>query len=377
MVEPISGEIKVTITGEGEVPPGVGAPPRAMPGGPTPGDQKKGFKSLQDLGAFGKKMMPFAVMGGVVGILIGLIKRSASFMAAMGAVFDILGAFVDVLLAPFMPLFGALLKLIIPFIPLLQKMAKAIIGPMLAFYEAILEPLTRIVELIIGVVGDVFESVGNELIDLFKNAGSLIGMLLTFVLALPVTGIYVVLKFIQGFVQGLIGNLEGLTIEERAKKITDTLFSMVEKIGEVAKGAGVIAGTVFGDFLNKMIDVANWLLTKGFDYIEKVFNFIDKHFGITTVTERVKGFEGWEEALDKVLGGKGVYKLQTGTPWVPRDMLAFLHKGEAVISAGQNTGRGIDIYAPITVTAYSEVDVAMLGESISSKILETLARELR
>ena len=70
-------------------------------------------------------------------------------------------------------------------------------------------------------------------------------------------------------------------------------------------------------------------------------------------------------------------KYQTGTPNVPRDMWAFLHRGETVTPAGKGAGREVSVYAPITVTAYSDLDVDTLGYSISDKVLEVLSRELR
>ena len=188
MPEEVGGEIRIKIEAEGGEagPAGAGAPGV----GQTPGQKrvdsetKKSSGALQTLAGFGKKMLPFAGLAGIVGVIIGLIRRSATFMAAIGGIMDILGAFIDVLLAPLMPLIGEVFKLIAPFIPVIQKAANALIGPVISFLTAILDPLIEMLPVITEALEGVFESLGSTIGDILSDAGSLIGLIYLFLFSL-------------------------------------------------------------------------------------------------------------------------------------------------------------------------------------------------
>lgn len=66
-------------------------------------------------------------LGGTFGIqfsMASILKQSQIFTGALGSVFQILGAFVDVILAPFMPLFVRLVRRMVSWIPLIQEKAE-------------------------------------------------------------------------------------------------------------------------------------------------------------------------------------------------------------------------------------------------------------
>lgn len=57
--------------------------------------------------------------------IASILKQSQIFTGALGTVFQILGAFVDVILAPFMPIFVRLVKRMVSWIPTIQEKAEA------------------------------------------------------------------------------------------------------------------------------------------------------------------------------------------------------------------------------------------------------------
>jgi hypothetical protein len=78
----------------------------------------------------------------------------------------------------------------------------------------------------------------------------------------------------------------------------------------------------------------------------------------------------------------GIAALDSGTDYVPRDGLAYLHKGEAIVPASQNRGEaGIVIQhldmrgAPVETVARLEQLVARLNGSIESRAINAVAQE--
>jgi len=68
------------------------------------------------------------------------------------------------------------------------------------------------------------------------------------------------------------------------------------------------------------------------DYINQIANEKGVDIGVATDMAKSLRNEGWKNALKK----SGVPSFATGTPYVPRDTLAFVHKGEAIIPAREN-----------------------------------------
>ena len=69
-------------------------------------------------------------------------------------------------------------------------------------------------------------------------------------------------------------------------------------------------------------------------------------------------------------GGGFVPALASGTDYVPRDMLALIHKGEAVIPASENVGGG-RMTNNITINVPPSVDrntVLQIGAEVSMQL---------
>lgn len=79
------------------------------------------------------------------------------------------------------------------------------------------------------------------------------------------------------------------------------------------------------------------------------------------------------EAKPIITGPKPVPKYATGTPWVPNDGLAYLHKGEAVLTRKQNEDRMGGGGAPVV---FAPVITAIDAEGVRA-VMPTLAREFQ
>ena len=67
-------------------------------------------------------------IGGTFGIqfsIASILKQSQIFTGTLGTIFQILGAMVDVMLAPFMPIFVRVIRRMVSWIPLIQEKAEA------------------------------------------------------------------------------------------------------------------------------------------------------------------------------------------------------------------------------------------------------------
>ena len=110
--------------GEGLANGGGGAPS----GGGGGGDQQKSFKAIRnelEKGNSGAKKGLGATLGIKFGVA-SLLKQSQVFTGFVGTIFQLMGALVDVILAPFLPILIPGIRLIASLIPYVSKYAQAI-----------------------------------------------------------------------------------------------------------------------------------------------------------------------------------------------------------------------------------------------------------
>jgi hypothetical protein len=82
------------------------------------GTGPKMFKSMKGMAGKGMGMMGISLS------LSSLLRQSQIFTGTIGSLFQIIGGFIDVLLAPFMPLFAKAMEFIAQYIPIVQKYAQ-------------------------------------------------------------------------------------------------------------------------------------------------------------------------------------------------------------------------------------------------------------
>tara|TARA_R100000656_G_scaffold120907_1_gene95484 strand:- start:921 stop:1598 length:678 start_codon:yes stop_codon:yes gene_type:complete len=77
------------------------------------------------VGSLTKLVSSIAGKFGIQFSIASIMKQSQIFTGALGSIFQLLGAFVDVMLAPFMPMFVRLLQRMVTWIPIVQEKAEA------------------------------------------------------------------------------------------------------------------------------------------------------------------------------------------------------------------------------------------------------------
>ena len=97
-----------------------------------------------------------------LGINLGIasiLKQSQIFTGILGTIFQILGALVDVILAPFLPIIVPALKLMAENIPQIREKAEQIIGTMVKVITTIADWIGKILNFLPGSIGKVFRDI--------------------------------------------------------------------------------------------------------------------------------------------------------------------------------------------------------------------------
>ena len=292
-----------------------------------------------------------------------------------------------------MPVLEKLLEAIIPLLDPIADLLLAIVDIQMAIIEPLLEILTVILPPLISILSTLLQVILPVITTLLK-------------------GIAAVLKTVFEWVGTLVKSIMNLFggIVDFVKGTWSTISSFITEpfniaFGVLREGFNTFKGFISGIFngIKGIIDgVANFFKTafqKAADGVKKIFegvkstakNIIDAIVKIikTPINVLIDGLNLFIKALNKIkipnwvpgVGGKGLHfdkipKLEVGTNFVPEDMLAMIHKGEAVVpkkfnpyanglnastlSAMNNSG-----IAP-KVIIYNNVSMDPLGQTVSN-----------
>ena len=130
---------------------------------------QEGFAKKSLAAARGAPKMMHKVMKGA-GISMGvsgLLKQSQIFTGVIGSIFQILGAFIDVILAPFIPLFIPAIRWLARQLPVVSKWAQSIAEPVKQKFNQVVDWFKKFKEDPKAALKDLWETVIGKIKDFF------------------------------------------------------------------------------------------------------------------------------------------------------------------------------------------------------------------
>ena len=286
------------------------------------GEEKQIRRMNLTMGGIMKKVfLPFVAGAGLAGMIMQVVANSKAIQTFTKAGADILDAMLSIILIPLFPVWIQILKIFQQLMPIFSVLSRAIFEPIVRYLSPLLE-----------IIGKVFSLLGSF--------------------------------------------IKWMEAKEPKVKVSAEEVKGIQK--QAREEVDILTGTKEAPWWRRFI--AAWGV-ESHNTLQQLAEGLGEE---TKKYEANKAKRSEDESrarkeIDDIL--KWVPQgYQSGTQFVPRNMLAYLHQGEAVIPAKYNTGNtqnnSANIQNYFNITS-NNVDPTFLGEEMQRKIIQGLNFRLR
>lgn len=305
-----------------------------------------------------KALEPF---GGLTGVISKLGKVGEKVFSGLGQIIPVIIPPLLEIIQTIAPALQSLLTQIMPVLsnifqtimPIAIQILNTLIPPLLQIIQMILPPLTQIINSLLPLlkpIADLLNPIIKILMSIITPLVEIISSILPPFIDLLSTILQVILPPLTAAID-FFANVLSTTIQA-AFGIVQPIFNLIGNQFNMIKN--IISNLI--DFI-KNVFTGNW--KAAWQNVVNIFKSIMS--GIANIIKApinaiIGGINGFIKGLNKikipnwvpVVGGKGINiplipKLATGTNYVPDDMLAMIHEGEAVVPKKFNPyANGID-----------------------------------
>ena len=260
-------------------------------------------------------------------IIDALLPVFISLLNAVTPILDpLIDLFVELLDTVLLPLIEMLIPLVEMLIPVLIDLLEMLIPAIMPLIEVLMEILVTVLPPLI----EILQKVTDKVIPLLGKAFELVAELIEAYMAVILAVVQTVMSILTGDWEGAWQGIRNIfsTYIEYIKKILGVFKNVFGSIwNSVWTNASDMFNKIFGGIvtgikghINKIIDNINGMIKAVVGGIKRVGDVISKIPGVNIAT----------------VSAPQIPKLATGTNYVPKDMIAMLHEGEAVVPKKYN-----------------------------------------
>lgn len=299
--------------------------------------------------------------GGLTGVISKLGKVGEKVFSGLGQIIPVI---IPPLLEIIQTIAPALQSLLSQIMPVLSNIFQTLMPVVIQILNTLIPPLLQIIQMILPPLTQII----NSLLPLLKPIADLLNPIIKILMSIITPLVQIISSILPPFID-LLSTILGVILPPLTAAI-DFFASVLSTKIQAAFG---IVQPIF-DLIGNQFNMIKNIISNLIDFIKNVFTgnwkaawqsvvniFKSIMSGIANIIKApinaiIGGINGFIKGLNKikipnwvpVVGGKGINiplipKLATGTNYVPDDMLAMIHEGEAVVPKKFNPyANGID-----------------------------------
>lgn len=305
-----------------------------------------------------KALEPF---GGLTGVITKLGKVGEKVFSGLGQIIPVI---IPPLLEIIQTIAPALQSLLSQIMPVLSNIFQTIMPIAIQILNTLIPPLLQIIQMILPPLTQII----NSLLPLLKPIADLLNPIIKILMSIITPLVQIISSILPPFI-----DLLSTILQVILPPLTAAIDFFASVLSTKIQAAFGIVQPIF-DLIGNQFNMIKNIISNLIDFIKNVFTgnwraawqnvvniFKSIMSGIANIIKApinaiIGGINGFIKGLNKikipnwvpVVGGKGINiplipKLATGTNYVPDDMIAMIHEGEAVVPKKFNPyANGID-----------------------------------